>query len=88
MTHKERAKEVRKILSMTPDEVIKAAKGQLVVFDTLDEDAVRSKCQALVTLGRVGTAKAVFERFTSEYKNIMGEEFSKDFTSFLKNSEH
>ena len=27
MTHKERAKEVRKILSMTPDEVIKAAKG-------------------------------------------------------------
>ena len=37
MTHKERAKEVRKILSMTPDEVIKAAKGQLVVFDTLDE---------------------------------------------------
>ena len=37
MTHKERAKEVRRIMAMAPDEVIKAAKGQLVVFDTLDE---------------------------------------------------
>ena len=37
MTHKERAKEVRRIMAMTPDEVIKAAKGQLVVFDALDE---------------------------------------------------
>ena len=37
MTHKERAKEVRRILALEPDEVIKQAKGQLVVFDTLDE---------------------------------------------------
>ena len=70
-----------------PELAVRVADCRLL-FDTLDEDAVRSKCQALVTLGRVGTAKAVFERFTSEYKNIMGEEFSKDFTSFLKNSEH
>ena len=37
MTHKERAREVRRILALEPDEVIKEAKGQLVVFDTLDE---------------------------------------------------
>jgi len=37
MTHKERAKEVREILALEPDEVIKRAKGQLIVFDTLDE---------------------------------------------------
>ena len=37
MTHKERAKEVRRILALEPDQVIKAAKGQLIVFDTLDE---------------------------------------------------
>ena len=37
MTHKERAREVRWILALEPDEVIKEAKGQLVVFDTLDE---------------------------------------------------
>ena len=37
MTHMERAREVRRILALEPDEVIKEAKGQLVVFDTLDE---------------------------------------------------
>ena len=37
MTHKERAKEVRKLLALDTDEVIKRAKGQLVAFDTLDE---------------------------------------------------
>ena len=37
MTHTERAKEVRRILALNPDQVIKRAKGQLVVFDTLDE---------------------------------------------------
>ena len=37
MTHKERAREVRRILALEPDEVIQEAKGQLVVFDTLDE---------------------------------------------------
>ena len=37
MTHKERAREVRRILALEPDEVIKEAKDQLVVFDTLDE---------------------------------------------------
>ena len=37
MTHKERAREVRRILALEPDEVIKEAKGQLVGFDTLDE---------------------------------------------------
>ena len=37
MTHKERAREVRRILALEPEEVIKEAKGQLVVFDTLDE---------------------------------------------------
>ena len=37
MTHKERAQEVREILALEPDEVIRLANGQLVVFDTLDE---------------------------------------------------
>ena len=37
MTQKERAAEVREILALDSDEVIRRAKGQLVVFDTLDE---------------------------------------------------
>ncbi len=37
MTHKERAKEVRRILALDTDELVKRAKGQLVLFQTLDE---------------------------------------------------
>ena len=37
MTQAERAAEVRGILKLSPDEVIRRAKGQLVVFDTLGE---------------------------------------------------
>ena len=37
MTHKERAKEVRRILALDTDELVKKAKGQLVLFPTLDE---------------------------------------------------
>lgn len=37
LTERERQAEVRKINALEPDEVIKKAKGQLVIFDTLDE---------------------------------------------------
>ena len=37
MTHKERKEEVRKILALDTDELVKRAKGQLVLFPTLYE---------------------------------------------------
>ena len=37
MTHKERKEEVRKILALDTDELVKRAKGKLVLFPTLDE---------------------------------------------------
>ena len=37
MTHKERKEEVREILALDTDELVKRAKGQLVLFPTLDE---------------------------------------------------
>ena len=37
MTHKERKEEVRKILALDTDELVRRAKGQLVLFPTLDE---------------------------------------------------
>ena len=72
---------------VSPELAVKIADCRLL-FDSIDEDAVFQKCQALVSLGRVGTSKGVFERFTVEYRSIMGEEFPKDFTSFLKKNPH
>ena len=37
MTHKERKEEVREILALDTDELVKRAKGQLILFPTLDE---------------------------------------------------
>ena len=37
MTHRERKKEVREILALDTDELVKRAKGQLILFPTLDE---------------------------------------------------
>ena len=72
---------------VSPDTSVKIADCRLL-FDSLDEDAVRQKCQALITLGRAGTAKSVFERFTVDYQKVMGENFTKDFPSFIKKNSH
>ena len=37
MTHKERKEEVREILALDTDELVRRARGQLVLFPTLDE---------------------------------------------------
>lgn len=68
---------------VSPAVLLRIAECRLL-FDSLDEDAILLKCQALVSLGRSGTASSVFQRFTADYLNVMGEEFPKDFTSFLK----
>lgn len=53
-------------------------------FDSLDEDAVRLKCQALIAQKKLGSAQAVFTRFAEEYQRVMGEPFSSDFKDFVK----
>ncbi|MBP5217518.1 MAG: hypothetical protein J6Z47_01040, partial [Bacteroidales bacterium] len=68
----------------SPETCLRVANCRLL-FDSLDEDAIALKCQALISLGRSGTASAVFQRFTSDYLRVMGEEFPKDFTTFVKN---
>lgn len=68
---------------VAPDVVVRISDARLL-FDSIDEEAVQQKCKALVGLGKVGQAKSVFSRFTSEYKRIMQEEISEDFTDFIK----
>lgn len=48
-------------------------------FDELDEAALTLKCKSLVFLGRHAIAKSVFEKFSSKYKDIYGEEFKGSF---------
>lgn len=60
----------------------------VLVFDSLDEDSIRNKCQALIKSGRVGSAKNVFSKFTDEYERVMGEKYPLVFSDFVKKQEH
>lgn len=60
-----------------------AVSDAILSFDSIDEDAVRSKCKALIDLKRAGTAKSEFDRFTEQYSSMLGEKYGKSFAEFL-----
>ena len=72
---------------VSAETTVRAADCRLL-FDSLDEDALRQKCQALISLGKMGMAKSAFARFTTEYKQVMSEEFNIDFTDFIRKNNH
>lgn len=63
-----------------------ALASAMLEFDSLDENALREKCKALVSLKRTGTARTAFENFTARYKASMGEEYSLSFSEFVRQS--
>lgn len=56
----------------------------ILVLDTLNEEAIKLKCLALVQMGRIKIAKAEYDTFCKEYKNVMGEDVASSFDQFLK----
>lgn len=56
----------------------------VLLFDSLDEDAVKEKCKALIAQKRLGMAQSTFKNFTQEYNRLMGEEYSVHFNEFVK----
>ncbi|MGN0190829.1 MAG: bacterial transcriptional activator domain-containing protein [Candidatus Cryptobacteroides sp.] len=66
----------------SPGDIIRLSDA-ILCFDCLDEDAVRSKCKALISLKRHGTSKKTFRQFTENYLSMMGEEFKIGFNEFI-----
>ncbi len=56
----------------------------VLLFDSLDEEAVKEKCKALIAQKRLGMAQSTFKNFTQEYHRLMGEEYSVHFNEFVK----
>lgn len=56
----------------------------ILTFDSLDEDAVKQKCKALIAQKRLGSAESTFKNFTQEYHRLMGEEYSVSFNEFVR----
>ena len=68
---------------ITPAQSIQLADCALL-FDALDEEAIRQKCVSLISLKRLGMAQQVFSRFADEFQHMMGEPFAQDFKDFVK----
>jgi DNA-binding SARP family transcriptional activator len=54
----------------------------ILLHDNIDEDAIAKKCNALYYLGKKGKAKQCFEKFTKDYKSILGIEYKYTFDRF------
>lgn len=64
-------------------ELIIAITNCILNFDPLCEEAVIFKCRALVTLKQHAAAKAIYNSFVKEYKDIYGEIFEKEYQEIL-----
>jgi DNA-binding SARP family transcriptional activator len=54
----------------------------ILLHDNIDEDAARLKVYALYNMGKKGQAIQYFEKFTEDYKSLMGASFSESFDQF------
>ena len=62
--------------------------GELILgFDSLDEEAVRMKCGALMESKRYGAAQDCYKAFVQRYVQMMGEEFRTPFSDFIKSKD-
>jgi hypothetical protein len=52
-------------------------------FDELNEHALRIKCKTLIALGRHTLAKTTYDKFSSKYKEIYGEEFAENYQAII-----
>jgi DNA-binding SARP family transcriptional activator len=57
----------------------------ILLHDNIDEDAITKKCYALYHSGKKGKAKQCFEKFTEDYRNLLGTEYKYTFNQFREN---
>ncbi|MBE7171556.1 MAG: hypothetical protein INR73_13255 [Williamsia sp.] len=55
-------------------------------FDALNEDALKIKCRSFIHQGRYASANSTYAKFIREYREIYGEEYSKSFNEFIKDT--
>lgn len=58
----------------------------ILKYDSLNEEAIRIKCNALYKMGKKGLAKHSFNSFSREYKNLLGDEVTFSFNKLIEQS--
>ncbi len=55
----------------------------MFMLDSVDEYALILKCRALYASGKTGLAKGAYDTFCSEYFNLLGNPYKKDFSDIV-----
>lgn len=55
----------------------------ILIYDTISEEAIKTKCELLYILGKKGSAKTAFDNFVKEYKLLLGEPYPHSFNSII-----
>lgn len=66
-----------------PDIQLKIA-DSLLKIDSINEEAVRIRCKALIKMGKKSLAKTTFDNFSREYKSLLGEPYSGSIKNFME----
>lgn len=56
----------------------------ILIFDSLDESAIKVKFQYFIATGRHGMARTAYDNYAKEYQKIMGSDPENSFEDFIK----
>ncbi len=74
---------------MDQDDIIKDLQlllktaNAILIFDNIDENALKMKCHALYHLGKKKQTIECFDKFRRDYLNLLGSEYKVSFTEFM-----
>lgn len=74
----------KQLAHCTDNDIRKQLTDAILIFDSIDEQALRAKCQALIGLGQLGMAKGAYDNFSREYLKLMGCEIAPSFEAFIQ----
>ena len=71
--------------AFSPSELVSLA-DILLIYDNLNEDALKLKCCALVKMGKNGLAKATYNSFVKQYSVLLGIKYNHSFDQIILQS--
>ena len=72
-------------LALSPFELVNLA-DTLLIYDILNDEALRLKCQALVKMGKNGLARTAYNSFVKQYSVLFGSNYNYSFNQIIATS--
>ena len=69
-------------IALTMIELVHLA-DTILIYDVLNDDALKIKCSALVKMGKNGIAKATYNSFVKQYSVLFGTKYNYSFTQII-----